>query len=152
MKERNKSIFRLLLFAAGAVLLAQTVLLVVLGTDKEMRIVLPLVLFLSEVAACALMVFCILNPQYNRNYTLRRRGGKWKWVRETYGPDPNGLRYITAGGCSFLIALIFAVIAAAVLWPHIISETLATIISCTLVITLCIIFCIIEYKLRNNKY
>ncbi len=151
MKERNKSIFRILLFASAGILLAQTVLLVVLGTDKEMRIVLPLVLLLSEVAACALMVFCILNPQYNRNYTLRRHDGKWKWVRETYGPDPNGLRYITAGGCSFLIALIFAVIAAAVLWPHIITETVAIIISCTLVIALCIIFCIIEYKLRNNK-
>ena len=128
MKERNKSIFRILLFASAGILLAQTVLLVVLGTDKEMRIVLPVILFLSEVA-----------------------DGKWKWVRETYGPDPNGLRYITAGGCSFLIALVFAVIAAAVLWPHIITETVAIIISCTLVIALCIIFCIIEYKLRNNK-
>lgn len=151
MKERNQSIFRLQLFASGVLLLAQTVLLVVLGRDSEMRIVLPLVLFLSEVAACALMVFCILNPQYNRNYTLHRQEGRWKWVRETYGPDPNGLRYITAGVCTFLIALVFAVIAAAVLWPHIISETVATIISCTLVIALCIIFCIIEYKLRNNR-
>ncbi|MBR1834135.1 MAG: hypothetical protein IJ785_01300 [Bacteroidales bacterium] len=151
MKERNKSIFRLLLFAAGAVLLAQTVLLVVLGRDSEMRIALPLVLFFSEVAACAIMVFCILNPQYNRNYTLRRQNGRWRCVRETYGPDPNGLRHITAGGCTLLIALVFAVIAAAVLWPHIVTETLATIISCALVIALCILFCIVENKLRHNK-
>lgn len=151
MKERNQSIFRLLLFASGVLLLAQTVLLVVLSRDSEMRIVLPLILFFGEVAVCAMMVFFILNPQYNRNYTLRRHDGKWKWVRETYGPDPNGLRYITAGVCTFLIALVFAVIAAAVLWPHIITETVAIIISCALVIALCIIFCIIEYKLRNNR-
>ena len=40
MKERNKSIFRILLFASVGILLAQTVLLVVLGDDAEVRIVL----------------------------------------------------------------------------------------------------------------
>ncbi|MBQ9864395.1 MAG: hypothetical protein IJM33_03545 [Bacteroidales bacterium] len=150
MKERNQSIFRLLLFASGALLLAQTVLLVVLGRDSEMRIVLPLILFFGEVAACAMMVFFILHPQYNRNYTLRRCEGKWKWVRETYAPDPNGLRYITAGVCTLLIALIFAAIAATVLWPLVVTETVAIIISCTLAIALSIVFYLIEEKLRKQ--
>lgn len=150
MKERNRSIFRLLLFASSALLLAQTVLLVALGTDREMRIVLPLILFFGEVAVCAMMVFFILNPQYNRNYTFRRCDGKWKWVRETYGPDPNGLRYISAGVCTLLIALIFAVIAAAVLWPLVVTETVAIIISCALAIALSIVFYIIEEKLRRS--
>lgn len=149
MKERNQSIFRLLLFASGVLLLAQTVLLVVLGRDSEMRIVLPLILFFGGVATCAMLVFFILNPQYNRNYTLRRCDGKWKWVRETYGPDPNGLRYISAGVCTLLIALIFAVIAATVLWPLVVTETMAIIISCALAIALCIVFFIIEEKLRR---
>ncbi len=150
MKERNRSIFRLLLFASSALLLAQTVLLVALGTDREMRIVLPLILFFGEVAVSAMMVFFILNPQYNRNYTFRRRDGRWRWVRETYGPDPNGLRYISAGVCTLLIALIFAVIAAAVLWPLVVTETVAIIISCAFAIALSIVFYIIEEKLRRS--
>lgn len=145
MKERNRSIFRLLLFVSSALLLAQTVLLMALGTDREMRIVLPLILFFGEVATCAMMVFFILHPQYNRNYTFRRRDGKWKWVRET-----NGLRYISAGVCTLLIALIFAVIAATVLWPLVVTETVAIIISCALAIALCIVFYIIEEKLRRS--
>jgi len=149
MKERNQSIFRLLLFASGALLLAQTVLLVVLGRDSEMRMVLPLILLFGEVATCAMLVFFILHPQYNRNYTIRRRDGKWKWVRETYGPDPNGLRYISAGVCTLLIALIFAVIAASVLWPLVVTETVAIIISCAFAIALSIVFFIIEEKLRR---
>lgn len=150
MKERNQSIFRLLLFASGALLLAQTMLLVVLGRNSEMRIVLPLILLFGEVATCAMLVFFILHPQYNRNYTIRRRDGKWKWVRETYGPDPNGLRYISAGVCTLLIALIFAVIAATVLWPLVVTETVAIIISCAFAIALSIVFFIIEEKLRQS--
>lgn len=150
MKERNQSIFRLLLFASGVLLLAQTVLLVVLGRDSEMRMVLPLILLFGEVATCAMLVFFILHPQYNRNYTFRRRDGRWRWVRETYGPDPNGLRYISAGVCTLLIALIFAVIAAAVLWPLVVTETVAIIISCALAIALSIVFYIIEEKLRRS--
>ena len=149
MKERNQSIFRLLLFASGVLLLAQTVLLVVLGRNSEMRIVLPLILLFGEVATCSMLVFFILHPQYNRNYTIRRRDGKWKWVRETYGPDPNGLRYISAGVCALLVALIFAVIAATVLWPLVVTETVAIIISCAFAIALSIVFFIIEEKLRR---
>ncbi len=45
MKERNKSIFRILLFASVGILLAQTVLMVVLGDDAEVRIMLPVIIF-----------------------------------------------------------------------------------------------------------
>ena len=65
MKERNKSIFRILLFASVGILLAQTVLLVVLGDDAEVRIVLPVIIFFSELITGGSNVFLTLNPQYN---------------------------------------------------------------------------------------
>ena len=149
MKERNKSIFRILLFASAGILLAQTVLLAVLGGDREMRIVLPLVFFFVELATCALMVFCTLNPQHNRNYTLHRRDGKWRWERITYGPDPDGWRYVEAGLMVLIIALLFVAIVAAMLWPQVIGDTAMTIIVIVLVAALCINVCVIEGRLRK---
>ena len=150
MKERNKSIFRILIFASVGILLAQTVLLAVLGNDMEMRIVLPLVFFFVELATCALMVFCTLNPQYNYNYTVKRVDGRWRWERVTYGPDPDGMRYISAGVGALMIALLFAVISFAVLCPHVVNETVLVIAVVVLLSAFCVIYCIIENKLRKQ--
>lgn len=149
MKERNKSIFRILLFASAGILLAQTVLLAVLGGDREMRIVLPLVFFFVELATCALMVFCTLNPQHNYNYTVERVDGRWRWERITYGPDPDGWRYVEAGLMVLIIALLFVAIVAAMLWPQVIGDTAMTIIVIVLVAALCINVCVIEGRLRK---
>ena len=149
MKERNKSIFRILLFASVGILLAQTVLLAVLGNDRQMRIVLPLVFFFVELATCALMVFCTLNPQHNYNYTVKRVDGRWRWERITYGPDPDGWRYVEAGLMVLIIALLFVAIVAAMLWPQVIGDTVMTIIVIVLVAALCINVCVIEGRLRK---
>ncbi len=149
MKERNKSIFRILLFASVGILLAQTVLLAVLGNDREMRIVLPLVFFFSELLTCGLMLFCTLNPQYNYNYTVKRVNGRWRWERIQYGPDPNGLRYISMGIGTLAFSLLFAVISAAVLWPKVVNETVITIAAIVLLAVFCIVYCIVENKLRK---
>jgi hypothetical protein len=150
MKERNKSIFRIMLFASAGILLAQTVLLAVLGNDRQMRIVLPLVFFFVELATCALMVFCTLNPQHNYNYTVKRVDGRWRWERIKYGPDPEGLRYVSAGVCVLMLALLFAVISAAVLWPNSVAERMVVVAGVVLLTVFCITYCIIESKLRKK--
>lgn len=151
MKERNKSIFRILLFASVGIMLAQTVLLFVLGDDKWTRIMLPLIFIFSELATCAVLVYGILNPQHNYDYTVRKRDGKWRWERIIYGPDPNGLRYISAGVSSLLITLLFAVISAAVLWTEVMNETIMTIAVIILILPLCVTYCLIENKIRKNN-
>ena len=150
MKERNKSIFRILLFASVGILLVQTVLLAVLGDDTLTRIVLPLVFILGDLGTGCLLVYGTLNPQYNRNYTIHRRDGRWRWERVTYGPDPDGMRYISAGVGALMIALLFAVISFAVLCPHVVNETVLVIAVVVLLSTFCVIYCIIENKLRKQ--
>ena len=150
MKERNKSIFRILLFASVGILLAQTVLLAVLGNDRQMRIVLPVIIFFSELITGVMIAFFTLNPQYNRNYTIHRRDGRWRWERVTYGPDPDGMRYISAGVGALMIALLFAVISAAVLWPNLVAERVIVVAVVVLLTVFCITYCIIESKLRKK--
>lgn len=149
MKERNKTIFRILLFASLGILLAQTVLLVVLGDDRTNRIVLPLVFFFSEVVACGILIYCSFNPQHNYNYTVHRVNGRWRWERIKYGPDPEGLRYISSGIGTLAFSLLFAVISAAVLWPEVVNETVVTIAVVVLLTAFCIVYCIVENKLRK---
>ena len=158
MKERNKSIFRILLFASVGILLAQTVLLATLPHDdpltgstsqREIHIVLPVVFILSELVTCGMLIYFILNPQHNYNYTVRRVDGRWKWERIVYGPDPNGLRYISSGVCTIIVALLFAAISAAILWPDVMTETVMTIVVIILMIPLCVTYCIVENKLRK---
>ena len=150
MKERNKSIFRIMLFASVGILLAQTVLLAVLGNDREMRIVLPVIIFFSELITGGMIAFFTLNPQYNRNYTFHRRDGRWRWERITYGPDPNGMRYISAGVGALMIALLFAVISSSVLWPQVVNEIVIVIAVVVLLLAFCAIYYIIENKLRKQ--
>ena len=150
MKERNKSIFRILLFASVGILLAQTVLLVVLGDDTTTRIVLPLIFILGDLGTGCLIAYFTLNPQFNRNYTLHRRDGRWRWERITYGPDPDGLRYIAAGVGALMTALLFAVISASVLWPEVVTEKVMPIPIVALLLAFCIIYYIIENKLRKQ--
>ena len=142
MKERNKSIFRILLFASVGILLAQTVLMVVLGDNAEVRIMLPVIIFFSELITGVMIAYFTLNPQYNRNYTIHRRDGRW--------PDPDGMRYISAGVGALMIALLFAVISFAVLCPHVVNETVLVIAVVVLLSTFCVIYCIIENKLRKQ--
>jgi peptidoglycan/LPS O-acetylase OafA/YrhL len=150
MKERNKTIFRIMLFASVGILLAQTVLLAVLGNDREMRIVLPVIIFFSELITGGMIAFFTLNPQYNRNYTFHRRDGRWRWERITYGPDPNGMRYISAGVGALMIALLFAVISSSVLWPQVVNEIVIVIAVVVLLLAFCAIYYIIENKLRKQ--
>ena len=150
MKERNKSIFRILLFASVGILLAQTALLVVLGDDTTTRIVLPLVFILGDLGMGCLFVYSILNPQFNKNYTFHKRDGHWRWERIIYGPDPDGLRYITAGVGALMTALLFAVISASVLWPEVVTEKVMPIPIVALLLAFCIIYYIIENKLRKQ--
>ncbi|MBO4600396.1 MAG: hypothetical protein J5641_06615 [Bacteroidales bacterium] len=150
MKERNKSIFRILLFASVGILLAQTVLLVVLGEDTLTRFVLPLIFILGDLGTCCLFVYFILNPQYNHNYTLHKRDGRWRWERITYGPDPDGMRYIVAGVGALMTALLFAVISTSVLWPEVVTEKVMPIPIVALLLAFCIIYYIIENKLRKQ--
>ena len=158
MKERNKSIFRILLFASVGILLAQTVLLATLPhgdpltgstSQKEMHIVLPLIFILIELVTCGMLIYFILNPQHNYNYIVRRVDGRWKWERIVYGPDPNGLRYISSGVSTIIIVLLFAAISAAILWPDVMTETVMTIVVIILMIPLCVTYCIVENKLRK---
>ena len=158
MKERNKSIFRILLFASVGILLAQTVLLATLPhgdpltgstSQREIHIVLPVVFILSELVTCGMLIYFILNPQHNYNYTLRRVDGRWKWVRIVYGPDPDGLRYISSGVSTIIIALLFAAISAAILWPDVVTETVVTIAVIILMIPFGVTYYIVENKLRK---
>ena len=139
-----------MLFASVGILLAQTVLLVVLGNDTLTRIVLPLIFILGDVGTGCLLVYFTLNPQYNQNYTFHRRDGRWRWERIIYGPDPDGLRYIAAGGGALMTALLFAVISASVLWPEVMTEKVIPIPIVVLLVAFCIIYYIIENKLRKQ--
>ena len=127
-----------------------TVLLVVLGDDAEVRIMLPVIIFFSELITGVMIAFFTLNPQYNRNYTIHRRDGRWRWERVTYGLDPNGMRYISAGVGALMIALLFAVISAAVLWPNLVAERVIVVAVVVLLTVFCITYCIIESKLRKK--
>lgn len=150
MIERNKNIFRILLAVSTGILLVQTILLVVLGDDTITRIVLPLVFILGGLGTGVMFVYFTLNPQYNRNYTLRKRDGRWQWERVTYGPDPDGLRHISAGVGALMTDLLFAVISASVLWPEVVTEKVMTIAVVALLLAFCIIYCTIEHKLRKQ--
>ena len=158
MKERNKSIFRILLFASAGILLAQTVLLAILPyaapltgstSQREIHIVLPVIFILSELVTCGMLIYFNLNPQHNKNYTLRRVDGRWKVERIVYGPDPNGLRYISSGVCTIIVALLFAAISAAILWPDVVTETVITIAVIILMIPFGVTYYIVENKLRK---
>ncbi len=158
MKERNKSIFRILLFASVGILLAQTVLLAILPyaapltgstSQREIHIVLPVIFILSELVTCGMLIYFNLNPQHNKNYTLRRVDGRWKVERIVYGPDPNGLRYISSGVCTIIVALLFAAISAAILWPDVVTETVITIAVIILMIPFGVTYYIVENKLRK---
>ena len=150
MIERNKNIFRILVAVSAGILLAQTVLLVVLGEDTLTRIVLPLGFILGDIGTSAVVVFGTLNPQHNYNYTIHRREGRLHWERITYGPDPDGLRYIAAGAGVLMTALLFAVISASVLWPEVVTEKVMPIPVVALLVAFCVIYCIIENKLRKQ--
>ena len=150
MIERNKNIFRILVAVSAGILLAQTVLLVVLGGDTLTRIVLPLVFILGDVGTGCLLVYFTLNPQHNYNYTIHRREGRLHWERITYGPDPDGLRYISAGIGTLMTALLFAVISASILWPEVVTEKVMPIPIVALLLAFCIIYYVIENKLRKQ--
>ena len=150
MIERNKNIFRILVAVSAGILLAQTVLLVVLGEDTLTRIVLPLGFILGDIGTSAVVVFGTLNPQHNYNYTIHRREGRLHWERITYGPDPDGLRYIAAGAGVLMTALLFAVISASILWPEVVTEKVMPIPIVALLVAFCVIYCIIENKLRKQ--
>ena len=124
--------------------------MVVLGDDAEVRIMLPVIIFFSELITGVMIAYFTLNPQYNRNYTIHRRDGRWRWERVTYGPDPDGMRYISAGVGALMIALLFAVISFAVLCPQVVNETVLVIAVVVLLSTFCVIYCIIENKLRKQ--
>ena len=110
---------------------------------------LPVVFILSELVTCGMLIYFILNPQHNYNYTLRRVDGRWKWVRIVYGPDPDGLRYISSGVSTIIIALLFAAISAAILWPDVVTETVVTIAVIILMIPFGVTYYIVENKLRK---
>ena len=151
MKERNKSIFRILLFASVGILLAQTVLLAVLGDDAFSRIGLPSIFIVAELTMGGLFVFCTLNPQFNYNYTVKKVDGRWRWKRIEYGPDPEGLRYVSAGVSVLAIAIIFAVMSARIIRPALVTDNMVTIAVVVLLAIYCVTYCIIENKLRKQQ-
>ena len=114
-----------------------------------MHIVLPLIFILIELVTCGMLIYFILNPQHNYNYTVRRVDGRWKVERIVYGPDPNGLRYISSGVCTIIVALLFAAISAAILWPDVVTETVITIAVIILMIPFGVTYYIVENKLRK---
>ena len=151
MKERNKSIFRILLMVSGAIVLVQTILLAVLLEEMPMRVVMPLILLAIDAASCGLLIYFTLNPQYNHNYMLRRVDGRLRWARVHYGPDPDGLRHASAGVSTLTITLIFAVIAASVLWPERVTETVVATAAGILLTAMCTFYLLIESKLRKQQ-
>ena len=99
MKERNRTISRILLIVSAGILLLQTLLMALLLKESvTMRIAMPLLFLVGEIIAGGVLCFATLNPdKFNRNYTLKKREGGLRFERITYGPDPEGLRYISAG-------------------------------------------------------
>ncbi len=152
MENRNQLIFRILLMVSAVIMLVQTVSLAVLLEERlVLRIAIPLLLILGEALTGGVLVFSTLNPnKFNRNYTLHRRDGRLRWELVTYGSDPEGLRYISAGINVLAVAILFAVISASILWPNPIDKYyILPIAVIALLLIIAIPFTLIENHLRN---
>ena len=89
--------------------------------------------------------------KFNRNYTLKKREGGLRFERITYGPDPEGLRYISAGINTLAIVLIFAAIAAALLWPERFNgDFFIPVVSVSMIMVISVVFAVTEMKLRKK--
>ena len=149
MTEQNKIVMRALLVAAGILTVAQVVMLVTHAADT---LWLAAVLPISCIASCALLVSCVLHPEANIQYTLRKNKDKdgLKFERVTYPPDPNGLRHISAGVIALLMALLFTVIAVHLAWPETLTEGLLTKITIAILVAVIIVLNIIEGRLQRQ--
>lgn len=152
MEYRNRLIFRILLIVSAVIALVQTASLAVLLEEHlALRIAIPLLLLLGEGLTGGVLVFSTLYPnKFNRNYTLHRRDGRLRWELVTYGSDPDGLRYISAGINVLAAVLLFVVIADSILWPapmekyHILPISIIA-----LLILIALPYSLIERKLRK---
>ncbi len=152
MENRYQLIFRILLMVSAVIVLVQTVSLAVLLEERlVLRIAIPLLLILGEALTGGVLVFSTLNPnKFNRNYTLRRHDGRLRLERVTYGPDPEGLRYVSAGINALAVALVFAVIAANILWPDLLeNHHILPISIIALLILIALPYSLIENHLRK---
>lgn len=153
MKERNRTISRILLIVSAGILLLQTLLMALLLKESvTLRIAMPLLFLVGEIIAGGVLCFATLNPdKFNRNYTLKKREGGLRFERITYGPDPEGLRYISAGINTLAIVLIFAAIAAALLWPERFNgDFFIPVVSVSMIMVISVVFAVTEMKLRKK--
>lgn len=148
MKDRNKIIFRAFIIASAVIMLAQTVTLV---THLDSHRYFGLIIAAIEIITVALLAYCTLHPELNRNYKFKKSNGQWNWERVTYAPDPDGMRYISAGVGSILVALLFFVVAGSKLWPDIVTEERITIAIIALLIPFCTVYCVVENSLRKKS-
>lgn len=150
MRERNMTIFKILLGISSAILLGQTVLqIVLLPEDTPGRYSIPIVTLLATALTAALVSFATLNPQYGHNYSLHIRDGRVQWRRIRYGADPDGMRYILSGIATLFVAVIFAAIAAGRLWSDKVDKTILAAVCLTLAASLLLPYHLIEKRLRR---
>lgn len=150
MLERNKTVFHILTATSIGIWMAQAVLMIVLSHgDIESRIIIPLAIAFGELLGGAMVVFFTLNPQYNNKFTIYWRDGRPHWGRVTYGPDPNGLRYILAGISALVIALFSVFVFVTKLWPKLLDEETVPIVVISIMAVLVIPYYVIEKRLRQ---
>ena len=148
MKDRNKTIFIAFLIVSAIIMLAQTVTIVThLDSQRKFG---PIIAGI-EIAVVALLSYGTLHPEINHNYLLKKIDGRWKWEKETYAPDPDGMRYITAGVGSLLVALFFVIFSGLLLKPDIVTKDRISIAALVLLIPFAAVNFIIENSLRKKS-
>lgn len=152
MRERNKSIFRILFIISGGILLMQTILLATLMPARtEERILAALALLFSTALSGGLMAYFSLHPQYNYQYKLQwdKEERRLHWRRVTYAPDPHGLRFISSSISVFMLTLMTASISATLIWDVPDAVYTSLIVFCCL--GMAAAFCIVEYLLNRQE-
>ncbi|MCR4658970.1 MAG: hypothetical protein K5650_01595 [Bacteroidales bacterium] len=150
MKERNKTILVALSIVSGIIMLAQTTLLLTHWPADGNMLMIAL-LTVGEVATAVLLAYCIVHPELNHNYTLKRKDGGLRMERIEYAPDPEGLRLMSAGIVVLLVALLSAAIAASMVWPDVVTTEKLPVAIVVICVALCVVCCVTEIKLRKQN-
>lgn len=148
MQERNKLIYKCLLLVSALVMIASTVTSILTGNTTEEKIAIPITIIFFDVTTALIIYFGLKHPERNRNYTLKLENGKLRFTRHHYPADPERLRLISSGILTFLFSLLMAIIAYSRLLHN--PSKWISIASITIVVGMCIAFCLIE-KILSQK-
>lgn len=149
MQERNKLLYKCLLFASAIVMFGSIVVKILTGNDSTEKIVMPIITLICDVTAAFGLYIGLKHPEKNMNYTLKVENGKLRFKRHHYPADPEGLRLVSSGILTFLFTLLTALMSYSGNLKN--PDKWISIVSITIFILMCIGFYTIEKILARKE-